>query len=273
MTEFERNNEIIILHESGISLLRIKEMMNLNFNVYDLAKELGMELRDNSFYRKKYDFNEKYFETIDTEYKAYWLGFIWADGYISGDRRMGISLSKKDEGHLDKFKKDIDSNHEIKEYRTKENQAFKEISYHRIILNSVENVNNLIIQGVLHNKTYFYEYPKLVPDDLVRHFIRGFFDGNGCISGTSKYKIKICGLEELLEWFRIKFPVYSKSKLSKRKQHQVVMTLDIGGKNNVIQILEYMYKDCKVSLYRKHKKCNDVLIEYGRPSTTIISTL
>ena len=44
------------------------------------------------------------FETIDTEEKAYWLGFMYADGYIGASRySVGINLSLKDIDHLKKF--------------------------------------------------------------------------------------------------------------------------------------------------------------------------
>ena len=59
---------------------------------------------------------------IDTEEKAYWLGFIYADGYIINSIKgktsdaFGITLQEKDKGHLEKFKKSINSNHPILTY-------------------------------------------------------------------------------------------------------------------------------------------------------------
>ena len=69
-------------------------------------------------YGRKYQYNDNYFELIDTEEKAYWLGFIWADGYIwesNKQRRLRISLNHKDKCHLENFRKSLNGNMEIKE--------------------------------------------------------------------------------------------------------------------------------------------------------------
>lgn len=69
-----------------------------------------------------YYHNENYFEVIDNEHKAYWLGFMFADGYISnrddtyGEDQFGISLAKEDIQTLYQFKQDINSTNPIHEY-------------------------------------------------------------------------------------------------------------------------------------------------------------
>ena len=85
-----------------------------------LAKRLK-EHYDNVISRPdgKLPINSNYFETIDTEHKAYWLGFIYADGYLSisgKTKRMGVSLCLKDKVHLQNFSKCIESNYPIHEY-------------------------------------------------------------------------------------------------------------------------------------------------------------
>ena len=50
------------------------------------------------------DYNRHVFDTIDTPEKAYWLGFIVADGYLNIDRRMlRIKLGNIDKSHLIKY--------------------------------------------------------------------------------------------------------------------------------------------------------------------------
>ena len=73
----------------------------------------------------KYYFNKNYFDIIDNSEKAYWLGFIWADGYVCKRKRKDnhieydfkLSLSKIDSDHLEKFKKCLNSNHNILFYK------------------------------------------------------------------------------------------------------------------------------------------------------------
>jgi len=50
------------------------------------------------------EYNRHIFDKINTPEKAYWLGFIVADGYLNVERRMlRIKLGNKDKHHLEKF--------------------------------------------------------------------------------------------------------------------------------------------------------------------------
>lgn len=70
-------------------------------------------------HKSTYFINENIFEKIDTEEKAYWLGFIYADGYVSTNTyAFGIELSIKDIDHLIKFKKFLSWDGEIKISKT-----------------------------------------------------------------------------------------------------------------------------------------------------------
>nr|DAG90196.1 MAG TPA: endonuclease [Crassvirales sp.] len=52
----------------------------------------------------KSEFNRDFFSVIDTEEKAYWLGFLYADGFISASgNTVGLSISLKDIDHLKKY--------------------------------------------------------------------------------------------------------------------------------------------------------------------------
>lgn len=51
----------------------------------------------------KYTFNENIFSIIDNEEKAYWLGFLYADGYLTDQGLFGCALQEKDKAHLNKF--------------------------------------------------------------------------------------------------------------------------------------------------------------------------
>ena len=72
-----------------------KARSNPTKRVSQSPKRWGIKTRSLSDSHKVYYLNENYFEKIDTEEKAYWLGFIYADGYITGDK-LGISLAKCD---------------------------------------------------------------------------------------------------------------------------------------------------------------------------------
>lgn len=62
----------------------------------------------NELIRKKCD--DFYFHVIDTEHKAYWLGFLYADGFVDKNRnRISLALNSNDEHHILKFISDIKS--------------------------------------------------------------------------------------------------------------------------------------------------------------------
>jgi hypothetical protein len=67
---------------------------------YNLLKLNNIEKRPKV---SKFNFNEDYFESIDTEDKAYFLGFIVADGSVSDDTNT-IKIIQKETDILYEFK-------------------------------------------------------------------------------------------------------------------------------------------------------------------------
>ena len=71
-------------------------------------------MKDNHFYRQKYKFQENFFEIIDTQEKAYWLGFLFADGNVYKKRNSYyIKLSVCDKEVVERFKQDISAEYPI----------------------------------------------------------------------------------------------------------------------------------------------------------------
>lgn len=119
----EVNEKLIIkMYLDGISGHKIAASIGLKpHQVYYILKKNNIESRDNSINSKRFQFNENFFEIIDSEPKAYWLGFLFADGYVlTNSNSFGLSLSTKDISHMEKFLKDISSNHKINVCGTRE---------------------------------------------------------------------------------------------------------------------------------------------------------
>lgn len=95
--------------------------------------------------------NSQYFSSIDTEAKAYWLGFIYADGYVTGDV-FGIKLSLKDISHLEKLKKAIESHHKIGTYKSKSGYNDGN-EYCSLTINNRSFVTSLLAVGVDYRKS------------------------------------------------------------------------------------------------------------------------
>lgn len=145
-----------------------------------LAKRLK-EHYDNVISRPdgKLPVNSNYFETIDTEHKAYWLGFLTADGYVS-ESKIELCLAEIDRNHVEQFKSDIESQHKVGLKQTKLNgKTFKSYRIHIKDKKLGDDLNKL---GLTSNKSYDAHIPfSMIPNNLLKHYVRGLMDGDGCV--------------------------------------------------------------------------------------------
>lgn len=213
---------------------------------------------------RTYTINPYYFDNIDTDEKAYWLGFLAADGCVTKDypeQRRGpylkIALSLKDEKHIVKFLKSINANNEIKRVRSNNTSI--------VNINCRHMVNSLEKHGIVNKKTLTYSFPR-IERKFVPHFIRGYFDGDGCISyskQTSGYpvaSVTILGTEEMLKTLQnylFEDIHINKTKLiipHKDRDNGITRVFSSGGRNNVKKIFDYMYENSTLHMDRKYTK-------------------
>lgn len=230
---------------------------------YWISKNIG--LRSCKQAAKQYECDENFFDLIDDEHKAYWLGFIYADGYVSHDKyskKMGIALSIKDIKHLEKFKKDLQAENPIKTYKHSPGNSYGTNDYCRIVIINDNIYNNLVKHGVVEHKTNVITPPD-INSNLIRHFIRGYFDGDGCISicnrknSKKEYSIKILGTEKFLDMIKDFVESNNVAKIRKyykRKQNQTVSTLEFAGNYQVKHFLDIIYQDATIYLDRKYER-------------------
>lgn len=246
----------------------------------EMANELGRSLNSvkkrygvlnikkftDSNCNKRYEYNKDYFETIDTEEKAYWLGFICADGCIvnkgNGSYRLKLTLKNSDKNHLKKFADDLASNLEIKEKKVKLNG--KEYLTSELIINSTKMCHDLMKLGVGVRKTYDMTMPT-IDEHLKKHFVRGFIDGDGSLylSGDNKkfksYSIEIVGYTcQIMKDIQYFFDDNNiESKIYQKREHND--KLGIYSKENIKKAIKLLYVDSNVHLDRKYKKSMEML--------------
>ena len=111
---------------------------------------------------------------------AYVLGFIVADGNLLKNKRGAhfIEIQSTDKEIIFKIRKLLQSNIKIGEYTPKNKNHNKR---YRIQIGSKEIFNDLVNLGITPKKSKTIALPK-IPDKLFSHFIRGYFDGDGCVS-------------------------------------------------------------------------------------------
>ena len=253
--------------ENNISYSEICKKYNISENyISELANKLGISRKNKRTIKN--DFNIHYFDTIDTEHKAYWLGFIMADGCISKTsctctrpNRLQINISYKDIDLLYKFCDDIkmDKNN-IVIYEP--NGTYSTNLMCKLYLNSVDLCDTLAIHGITQNKTTNENIPGTIPNNLLAHFIRGFFDGDGCyISSNNKIvSIEFCGSEKILTEIQ---DVFIKNNLIKnddkrslrreKRNNKKLFYLKYNKRYIKDNITNYMYNQATIFLERKKR--------------------
>ena len=235
--------------------------------------------------RCKYTHNE-YFFSHDTPEAFYWAGFIAADGCVVVDKRTGstelcIELTDSDKVHLEKFQREIQYTGNIR-YQSKENKLpnthlKSTITSERIritITTSAVKADLMSRFNIVPRKSLIYTFPTwLIDHPLVGHFIRGYFDGDGClylkkqvVCGEERVKrlaVSLAGTESFLETCR-NILVHSCSLVERPKiiRHGNVSSLTFGGTTICSRIIHFLYSGAtsKIWLDRKRDLATDPCI-------------
>lgn len=229
-----------------------------------LLKADGIEVKKFPLTGNKCSCVETLFDMIDTEEKAYWLGFAFAEGTLyksnKGNTEFSIELSQLDIAHLEKLKAVLKAKVQINK-RTRQGVT-KKIHLCRLKLGSKHLCNSLSKYFPYGLKCDIIEMPGL-REDLNRHFIRGFFDGdgsiaasNGAISFTSTSKKMLKAIAEILQ--KSLGLISNIRTIDRAKENRkTIYKITNGKKAEVLKLLSYLYDgasvylDRKFSLYRK----------------------
>lgn len=208
-----------------------------------------------------YTYNQDYFETIDTEDKAYWLGFIAADGgIINNGYGLEIGLKRSDRRHLEKFIDSIQGEYQmIKDIKHKDGKGkYHEISRVRVM--SKKMCDDLSKYGIIPNKGYLLGFPNFLDNHLLRHYLRGYFDGDGSIStngknrnGSPKWALNIIATEDFLINYMEHLLHIDITKVKLQPKCGMYVWNKVGI-NQITSILNYFYGDSTIYLERKHAK-------------------
>lgn len=258
------NEEIKNLYLFGLSCIKISKIAEChNSTIGRILNKMNIQIRNPSETKRKYQLNENYFDSIDSEEKAYFLGFLYADGSNMTEKFVvKLSLQEKDKYILEKFSSLIYINKKELTYVKPKIILTKYISSPQYIFKICnkhisKQLNKL---GVFKAKTFILKFPTedQVPSHLIHHFIRGYFDGDGSIFISKKNnrirQFTICGnhnfllsLQEIL----IKECQLTKTKLSCNNN---IYILVYNGINQTERIKNFLYQNATVYLERKYNK-------------------
>ena len=269
----ETRQKIIQDYINGKSLRQIEKDYNVTRNtVSKYLTKINVKTTQGNHYRTYYH-NEDYFDVIDTEEKAYWLGFMFADGYITnyanryGQDQFGLSVAKEDVEILYKFKKSLEATNPIHIYERNPNTNGQSLC--RLHLTSQKTVDDLIKHGCVKQKSIVLKPPTGVPNNLIKDFIRGFFDGDGSITKSKNdnyhntngyiYGINITTTKEMALWLQANFDMGSVIKES-RREHTYYYSL--GGHRQVIAFYHQLYDNATIYMTRKYLRFKELLAKY-----------
>lgn len=217
---------------------------------------------------RKFTFDEHFFDVIDTESKAYFLGFLFADGYNDQVRRnVVLCLAEPDKYIIEKFRECLKSNHPIGIGKKRESPNW--YTQYKITLNSQYFSDRLAELGCYRAKTYSLDFPSEVPDNMKPHFVRGYFDGDGCIcisqgkakSIIARYSKVIVSFTSSIIFCRALVGVLSVEcgttptvSVNSKEHSPLIGKFAIQGNYKALQFYSYCYRCCNATIYLTRKK-------------------
>ena len=245
--------------------------------------------------KRIYNFNENFFETVSSEEQAYVLGLFYSDGYVysNGKNKRAVFTQIEDRKELVYLvKKLLCAEHPVRKTIVRNKYRYE------IHFCSKKLVSDLCLLNCTQNKSLTLQFPNFISDELMPHFIRGLFDGDGCIwNGKRKKAIvkdKTCksgkreriihnvkftytgnvGFVSALQNYLIFKLGFSKTKLNFSKANNIntptcseVCTLEYSGRKNIQKLYNFMYKDAHYFEQTKFNKFNEILCAFDEKSS------
>lgn len=263
----EEEHEIVTKYLSGMSTTRIGISLMISHKLVNkILDKYGVSRTNNGV--RKWSLKEDYFDCIDTQNKAYILGFLYADGYNDVKKKaIRLQLRYDDKEILEKINLELGSNRPLKfincSCKVAKNGFVSKDMYSLEVYGThiCDSLNNL---GMTQGKSLTLKFPVFLDDDLIRHFIRGYFDGDGSFSysnanSSQRYQglVTITSTEnfclECLSYIRSKINVGG-SIFDSSCHNGITKVISIGGNVQCKLFLDWLYEDSEMYLKRKHDK-------------------
>lgn len=240
---------------SGLTIVEVAKKHNVDYTTArKYLHKNKVPVQKPSQYTRHYYCNEHFFDVIDNEAKAYWLGMLAADGSIQhpkdgGQNVVQFGLKASDVRHVESFKKALSSTYPV-HVHFYDRRSLATIGARSNIL-----CNALALYGVVPNKAPKLLFPQL-PEHLMPHYIRGYFDGDGCVhtvKGTTKISVSFTSIcypfLHQLQTHLANHCGVSINTMYRRKQTRVCRLSFSGKPANFVA--SYMYANATIYLPRK----------------------
>ncbi len=238
--------------------------------LYAILESNGVPRRTSHTLNRRHWFNERFFEIIDTEEKAYWLGFLNADVGYSLAGRITLTLKGTDKAHVEKFKLAIETDSPVVTRYVSYGSSGAKSQVASLVIHSVTMLKDLKSHGVVAPSLERTVSPHL-PAEHFRHFFRGLVDGDGCISrqscrkgyATDQWSVGCCGSAQCVA----AFAAFAKNVTGTRAGVSIrpcrsglpLASFVIGGLNQTQRLVRALYSNAAVYLDRKMKLAKTIL--------------
>lgn len=257
----KKGDRLLTLYDAGKSIRQISADQSLSPTIITtFLQKSNRDIRQPI----RRDYNEGFFAQIDTEAKAYWLGFLLADAHVripkpeqgsKKEHRLKLSLSAKDKDHLQLFADTIGKDlHIVPSTRNGKD-------YVSLYVCSIPIVTDLLALGCVPNKSLILRFPN-IRTDLVRHLIRGYLDGDGWITieePMNRLRVGFLGTKDFLENTLAHISANTglpKVSISPRSN---IFTMVVGRRAFNHKLFNYFYDGATVFLFRKKAVFEDYL--------------
>jgi transposase len=262
-TETLDHDLIINLYGRGLSASKIAKQLGCSHTlILDFLDKNGVaKTPKNQLIRKYKKIKEDYFDTIDTQGKAYYLGLLFADGCVSisdNSSRIEINLQEEDKEILEKFSLTILRENALKfrdlSKRGKKNQWV-------LRLNNKKMCKQLEKIGCPPAKSLILFWPQwLINPELQRHFIRGYYDGDGGLKCNEEnyhaYTFQITSTIDFCQntdkIINSQLPIHFTYDTS--NENGITTTIYVSGNRQILTLLDWLYRDATIYMERKYQK-------------------
>ena len=263
-TTDEELADIYKLYTEGKTCREIFNKYNYKYNCEEAIQRIIQKAGlSRGKYSKPVILNHDYFESIDNQRKAYWIGMLLADGcvmdYPNRSKKIKLELKVQDKYIIEEFAKDIETDLLVRSYKySKKHNSTLTVSSNKM-------AQDLSKFGIVERKTFKTNSVPIIRKDLMRHLIRGYFDGDGCITlGKRKDQYihrataYFCGTEEFLNelncFLNREVGLEIKELIDMNKYGSNIFNLRYIRNAEIINLYEYLYHESEIFLHRKKEK-------------------
>jgi hypothetical protein len=227
--------------------------------IHQILKRNGIEnLKKGRLNMSHLALDVDYFKEINSEEKAYWLGFICADGTITKSNNK-VSLISKDLEVIEGFKKSTCAGHKISKISVYDKRTEKTYVSYSIQIGNEIFTQHLINLGVTNNKSNILEFPN-IEEKYYSYFIAGLFDGDGSVFSCGKYKnhlgVSLIATIEIIDFIRkyITENLSIEPKYCSRVTENMPNVWKMQIYSDAHKFLDFIYSDNLFEYYLKRKR-------------------